>query len=128
MRKLLASACLAWIACSPVEATDLAWMGPGAQSCTQYLKAADASELMRDTYFFWAQGFMSGLNTILLPRKSHTNLAASTTGDQQAYIDRFCNGRPLASYSEAVIALFDEMRLEQRLPDWRSLARYPGSQ
>jgi hypothetical protein len=106
--------------CSPSLADELAWSGSGATSCAAYARSVQISGDYRQLFFPWAQGFMSGLNTSLLPLKLQTNLAGRSTDDQQAHIDSFCDHHPLAAYVDAVLALYDQMRHEQGLPDWRS--------
>ena len=74
---------------------------------------------MRQFYLTWAQGFMSGLNTGPLLSGRAANLGASSTNDQQAFIDQFCDQRPVATYVAAVMSLYDTMRTGQGLNDWR---------
>jgi len=120
MRRLLALFLSIFATCSPSLADELAWSGPGLTSCAEYAKGVQVPGDFRLFFFAWAQGFMSGLNTPLLPLKLSTNLAGRTTDNQQAYVDDFCDHRPLAVYVDAVLALYDQMRHEQGLPDWRS--------
>ena len=79
---------------------------------------------MRSFYFSWAEGFMSGLNTAPLLLGNETNLAARDTNYQRAIIDQYCDQRPLASYVQAVMSLYDTMRSEQGLHDWRPTPKY----
>ena len=111
---------------SAAAAKEQAWSGPGSSSCSEYANAVRASGDLHDFFFSWAQGFMSGLNTSLLPIGAQTDLAGSTTDAQQRYIDDFYDGRPLATYVQAVLALYDQMRKEQGLREWRSLVRGPN--
>lgn len=103
----------------------MSWTGPGAASCTQYAQAVrSGGENMRSFYFSWAEGFMSGLNTAPLLLGNETNLAARDTNYQRAIIDQYCDQRPLASYVQAVMSLYDTMRSEQGLHDWRPTPKY----
>jgi hypothetical protein len=74
---------------------------------------------MRAFVFSWAQGFMSGVNSAPMLSGQGTDLAASATNVQQAFIDQYCDQRPLATYVQAVLSLYDTMRSEQGLRDWR---------
>jgi hypothetical protein len=53
-----------------------------------------------------------------------SNLAARDTSYQQASIDQYCDQRPLASYVQAAMSLYDTMRSEQGLHDWRPAQKY----
>jgi hypothetical protein len=79
---------------------------------------------MRSFFFSWAQGFLSGLNTQPMLSGNGTNLAARATNYQQAFVDQYCDQRPLASYVQAVMSLYDTMRSEQGLRDWRPTPKY----
>jgi hypothetical protein len=91
-------------------------------SCSQYAQEVRShGENMRAFFFSWAEGFMSGLNTRL---GSPTNLGAMETNAQNAFIDQYCNQRSLSSYSDAVMSLYDTMRAQQGLHDWRPEPKY----
>ena len=79
---------------------------------------------MRAFYLSWALGFMSGLNTQPNLLGKASNLAARATDYEQAFIDQYCDQRPLASYVQAVLSLYDTMRSEEGLHDWRPVPKY----
>lgn len=107
-------------ACSQ-QAKNFAFTGAGALSCAQfgqfYKASPDYNEML---YFTWAQGMMSGLNLAIAARGApFSNLALWDNARQTQHIRAYCSNNPLAFYSRAVIDLFDAMRREQGLPDWR---------
>jgi hypothetical protein len=116
-----------WICTTPASAQSTsAWKGAGTSWCGEYAQnVRSGGQNMRDFYFTWAQGFMSALNTPpLMSGVAITNLEARTPPEQQAFIDQFCNQHPTASYVGAVLSLYDTMRSEQGLHDWRSSPKY----
>jgi hypothetical protein len=112
--------------CTTTASGQTVWSGVGgSSSCTQYAQAVrSGGENIRNFYFTWAQGFMSGINSPLMEPGKSLNLAARAMNDQQAFIDRFCDQRPLAYFVEAVLSLYDTMRTEQGLHDWRRTPKY----
>jgi hypothetical protein len=125
MRQVVLATVSFWISITTASAQDLSWVGPGAASCTQYAQSVrSGGEDMHSFFFSWAQGFLSGLNTRPLLSGKPTNLAARPTNYQQAFIDRYCDERPLATYVNAVLSLYDTMRSEQGLHDWRQDPKY----
>jgi hypothetical protein len=59
---------------------------------------------------------MSGIKT--------TNLEGRELNDQMRFVDQYCDQRPLATYAQAVMSLYDTMRSEQGLHDWRGTPKY----
>src|SRR6516162_2572096 len=109
-------------ACTSNAFADNPWEGPGTVSCSQYAQEVRSQgESMRSFFFSWAEGFMSGLNTHL---GSPANLGAMDTNAQYAFIDQYCNQQPLSSYSNAVMSLYDKIRTQQGLHDWRPQPKY----
>lgn len=103
------------------QSKNFAAIGGGGLSCAQF-----GEEYKRDPedieaiFFHWAQEMMSGVNMVLFARgKKMTNLAIWDTQHQREHIRIYCAGRPLVPYGRAVIDLYDTMRLQQKLPDWR---------
>ncbi len=100
----------------------LGFAGVGGRSCAEF--SGDYGEdptTFGALYFFWAQGMMSGLNAQIpfKPNQKMTNLALWNIERQKQHIRLFCFRNPLASYVVAVLDLFDSMRREEGLPDWR---------
>jgi hypothetical protein len=118
---ILAAFLLAFVA--GAHGQPMGWAGPGVNSCAVY--AQDYKHFPADMgnfYFFWAQGFMSGLNS------GHYRSRGDTSGDtdlasksfpnqaQEDFIRRYCDQHLLASFVDAVFALWAEMRRLQGLP------------
>ena len=109
-------------ACTSNASADNPWEGPGMVSCSQYAQEVRSQgESMRSFFFSWAEGFMSGLNTHL---GSPANLGAMDTNAQYAFIDQYCDQQPQSSYSHAVMSLYDKIRTQQGLHDWRPQPKY----
>jgi len=116
------SATMEHVAHSQQQPKRYAFMGAGVSSCAQFgddyrRNPTDFESL----YFAWAQGMLSGLNARLLFSNNDTNLAWWDSAQQEQHIRSFCSNHPLSSYAEAVFDLFDAMRQEQGLPNWRNL-------
>jgi hypothetical protein len=94
-----------------------AWQGPGTVSCDEFGKAYHRSTENETLFFSWALGFMSGLNTELLPNRS-TDLNGLAMATQKEAIRTYCNDHPRAPYFEAVFSLFNRMRHDQGLPSY----------
>ena len=103
------------------------WVGSGTVSCAKFeeLYRENPSEV-EFLFFNWAQGFLSGLNTLLLPEGGveHANLAPPDYGAerQQSMIRLFCANNPPRPYVVAVLELYDELRRSQGLSNWRGAA------
>ena len=94
-------------------------------SCGQFAKIyRQNSQVTEKIFFQWAAGFMSGLNAYLLlsgspMREDRTDLRKWPEDKQQQTIRAYCYSHPLKSYYEAVEQVYEEMRQDQGLPDWR---------
>jgi hypothetical protein len=119
-----------WICTTPAstqggETDQGMWVGPGAVSCDRYAQEVRSmGNPQRIFYFSWAQGYMSGLNSVVLYSAKNTNLGGRDVEDQLARLDRFCDQHPLATYVQAVLNLYDAMRSEQGLADWRPAPKH----
>ena len=101
-----------------LAAEKAAWIGTGTVSCADFGAAYRENPKTNENLFFsWAQGFMSGLNTDLLPNRA-TDLHGLPMETQKQAIRTYCNAHPRAAYFEAVFKLFDRMRHEQGLPSY----------
>ncbi len=79
----------------------------------------DDPSFTEGNFYAWAQGLMSGVNTMLIERHDvPINLALWDIEKQQRHIRDFCAANPLQEYIIAVFDLFDAMRKEQGLPNW----------
>ncbi len=89
-----------------------AGMGPGYLTCQEYnddLKKQGG--LIGLSYFTWAQGYMSGLNVMLISQKiAPVILSSMTTTEQMVAIGKWCDANPRKLYADSVFELFDRMR------------------
>jgi hypothetical protein len=83
-------------------------MGAGMTSCAEFAKLFRRNPNATESYyFFWAQGFMSGSNLMLLALKQPMHdLAAWSIHDQEFRIRQYCEQSPLSDYAHAVGDLF----------------------
>ena len=94
---------------SSSAASDEAYaMGPGANSCAKFAKDLAIDPMVIEaTYFSWAQGYMSGMNSISDVIAARTrDLQAKSTVDERGAIRAFCDAHPLKLYMEAVLTLY----------------------
>src|SRR5262245_10051256 len=91
-------------------------MGMGAASCTQFSQHyRSGSDTMENFFFNWAQGYMSGLNYVLLEPKVKSgnpllvyprDLRAIPIGEQKQLIRTYCDKSPDKLYLDAVLSLY----------------------
>ena len=83
-------------------------VGQGSEVCADLTKKVAANrELMTQTYFPWAQGYMSGVNGVLIANgRSYRDLTKDPAGQQKALLD-YCTSRPKATFLDAVIATYE---------------------
>ncbi len=93
------------------------WQGAGTMLCSEFEQAISKHSEDENLFFSWAQGFMSGLNTDLLPHGG-TDLNELPMQMQKQAIRSYCNDHPRASYFEAVFKLYNRMRRDQSLPSY----------
>jgi hypothetical protein len=88
-------------------------MGGGNFSCSEFAEKYRHDPLYTDTlFFYWAQGYMSGLNMVLIATKNQIHdLNAWPINTQLQIVRTFCNERPLAMFMEAVQNLYDKLPL-----------------
>lgn len=123
-RILTLAAVSLWICATPAstqgQTVEGMWVGPGNTSCPNYVQEVRSKgSIMRNFYFSWAQGYLSGMNSVVLYSAKNTNLGSHDLSVQMDFIDRYCEQHPSAFYVQAVLSLFDHMRSEQGLGDWR---------
>ena len=99
--------------CSRPALSESAISGPGANSCAVFLDLHMRDPTSYDLLFFvWAQGFMSGMNTVALKIKGEVidlQPEAYPPEQQMTFLRDFCQVHPLRSYSEAVFELMTEL-------------------
>jgi hypothetical protein len=61
-------------------------------------------------FYFWAQGFMSGLNVGAKNQDLARDLSSMSIEDQMKQLRAYCDMHPLAEYFEAVAYLFGELK------------------
>ena len=98
-------------------------VGPGARSCGQIIASMEADKIGRAAYFFWAQGFLSGLNFEYGPDfEFSTDL--SDYDALMLWLENYCKENPLDIYARAVSKLWHELRARQGLePDIRGILK-----
>ena len=74
--------------------------GVGTASCKKFIADTEDNEAFGTAYFFWAQGFLSGLNyKYFLNWASATNLSGYAA--MKNWIENYCKENPLDSYGVA---------------------------
>lgn len=95
-------------------------VGEGARSCAEFGELYKNQTHVEALFFQWAQGMMTGINVVIAANgQETTNLTLRDVKSQMGDIRLYCATNPLAFYLQAVLDLFDRMRREQNLPDWR---------
>jgi hypothetical protein len=85
-------------------------MGVGALSCAQFAEDYRKDTTTEQTYFTWAQGYMSGLNAgTENANKVSVDLHSKTLVDQKIAIREYCAAHPLAQYALSVTATWAAM-------------------
>jgi hypothetical protein len=75
------------------------WCPPGAQTCGEFAFDLRVNRNTENTYFDWAEGFISGMNwTDVMNDHTAKNIMALSVADQKQLIRDYCNEHPLASY------------------------------
>ena len=97
--------------------------GVGTVSCKKFIADTEDDETFRTAYFFWAQGFLSGLNyKYFLNWATATNL--SDYAAMKIWIENHCKENPLDSYGVATEKLWHALRATQQLEPDRRLDSY----
>jgi hypothetical protein len=87
---------------SPVE-------GPGTTTCAQFSSMLRANSGIEDTFFTWAQGYMSALNMNIVTSKLPARELADGVATQKATIRSYCAENSLKSYMDGVIELYKKL-------------------
>ena len=88
--------------------------GPGATTCAQFSNMYRANSGIEDTFFTWAQGYMSALNMNVLMSKLPPRELAGGVATQKGTIRSYCTDNPLKNYMDGVIELYKK-RPHQKL-------------
>ena len=82
--------------------------GPGATTCAQFSSMYRANSGIEDSFFIWAQGYMSALNmNVLTSKLPPRELAGVAT--QKGTIRSYCADNPLKNYMDGVIELYKKL-------------------
>ena len=93
---------------------EMVLVGPGTLSCGKIIASMEANKTFRVTYFFWAQGFLSGLNFEYSPDfEFSTDL--SDYDALMLWLENYCKETPLDKYYMAITVLWVELRSKQGL-------------
>ncbi len=86
--------------------------GPGASTCAQFAESYRTDPIMTENmYFSWAEGMMSGMNTVMGIQKRVTVIfSVKSIEEQKAYLRNFCDAHPLVDFDVAVFSLFGTMK------------------
>src|SRR5271155_4780470 len=99
--KALAILAIGVLAADSASAADetAAVMGYGVATCAQFAQDYQINTAVENSYFNWAQGFMSALNLAAGMGKGSTrDLNALRTDDQKAYVRTYCSSHPLDEF------------------------------
>jgi hypothetical protein len=91
-------------------------LGIGAATCAEFAAAyKQTPELTEAVYYTWAQGFMTGQNSIAFKNKEKVfDFEHLNQNDQKFFLRSFCDQHPLAIFVQAVLDLIN--RLPKRVP------------
>jgi hypothetical protein len=94
--------------CSHAQAAGPAGVaGVGAEGCATLTKTLAATpSLMTQTYYPWAQGYMSGVNGVFIANSRPYREIAGDPAGQQKFIANYCVKNPAMKMLDAVIALY----------------------
>jgi hypothetical protein len=94
------------VSVTPVLAAPLFITGHGADSCAEFAQSRVIAPTVEESYWVWAQGFMSGVNTIFLTQKLDSyNLAATSEDDQKKALRDYCSAHPNDNFETAVVKM-----------------------
>lgn len=83
--------------------------GAGNNTCGKFAEDyRKAPEQIEKSYFTWAQGFVTGLNTSVVGelKKPGRDVVGIPLADQMAFVRTYCNEHPLAYYWQAALELY----------------------
>jgi hypothetical protein len=94
-------------------------MGPGVKSCADFISDYRADPATaEDSYFLWAQGFMSGFNGAHLSIDGTSyDLSSISLSEQKRMLRDYCDSNPQSIYAKAVVDLYGRLNLSRPLKD-----------
>ena len=102
--------CCLYVSSQASAADDKVLGGPGARTCEEFAFDLRVHRNTENTYFDWAEGFISGMNWIdAMTGHTAKNIMALSVEDQKQVIRSYCNEHPLVPYWEAVIDLYNKL-------------------
>jgi hypothetical protein len=91
----------------PAAAQGLLTTGHGLDSCTDFVQGRVLSINVETSYFDWAQGYMAGVNNMLVAAKTPgRNLGAKSEEQQKTILLAYCRAHPNETYQAAVVKMF----------------------
>jgi hypothetical protein len=113
MRKLVLAMAVCIVLSAHAQHLDLPVYGPGLKTCAGYIADlhSEAALKIRQRYFIWAQGFITGLNYVHFSR-AHTplkNILSIPLDDQMRSIDDYCLTYPDDMYLKAAAHLWAQL-------------------
>ena len=99
------------VASAQAQTKPSAAMGIGTSTCAQFADLYRLDPSFEDTYFSWAQGFLSGWNSAQIAAKEpYWDLASLDTKAQEAYLRSYCDQPPLGNFFGAVMNLTTQFK------------------
>lgn len=114
MIRVLAVGILLAVCAQPSDAAEAHWFGAGdgMVTCGHFAEQYRISpSVVEDSFYAWAEGFMTALNVAALNGKS-APLNEVPILQQKSTIREYCDAHPLATYMEAVISLYRSLPSE----------------
>jgi hypothetical protein len=122
MRKLVLATALFIASSAHAQHPDYPVYGPGLKTCAGYIadihKYGEDREKLRQRYFIWAQGFITGLNYVHFSkaRTPLKNILSIPPDDQMRLIDDYCRTYPEDMYLKAAAHVWDQL---SAMPEYR---------
>ena len=89
-------------------------VGPGSFSCGKSL-ADDELGVTTGYFFFWAQGYLTGLNIDFFGEETPDFTDLEDTAGQKLWLENYCRENPLELYMVTVTKLWITLREQQGL-------------
>lgn len=82
-------------------------VGHGTNSCTDYSEGRVMALQVENSYYDWAQGYMSALNTLAVAQKTPTrNITRISDDNQKKALAAYCSAHPADSFVVAVTKVY----------------------
>jgi len=91
-------------------AVESAGEGAGNSTCAEFNKESAQISSAEDTYFVWAEGYMTGMNIAEINNSGESrNLFSESESEQEKTVRRICAEHPDEPYYGAVVVLFHSL-------------------